>query len=403
MLANSPAQISLTTTGTGAATLSANGGLNIPTPNLSAYVPTTVTVNGHALSANVTIAPADLVLTGYVSGTGTISATDNVLQAIQKLNGNAALYAPLAGATFTGQVQLTGASSGVVLNVHGVTTPYIGTTDAQPLMFCTNNNNAQFGLLANGSVVIGVTSGGGNSYLGFSSSYVGAGTVDIQLSRQGAGILSQRGGTQAQEFQTFGTYTDSTHSAKLFQGRYDTNYHYIGTEGNTASGSGGGLKIQVSNPSGVAGDAIIINTQRQCTFPNLTTGSYIKVTQTFVLPSNGANYFGIRQPSGTQGSLGYGNSINLGTDVLTWDDSNQVGLIDGGNVILGTTTGTQIGTAASQKLSLWGKKPIVQPTTSITAAAFFAGTSGVSNDSATWGGYTIGQLVQACKNFGLVA
>lgn len=44
------------------------------------------------------------VLTGYTSGTGTISATDTILQAIQKLNGNDALKAPLASPTFTGTV-----------------------------------------------------------------------------------------------------------------------------------------------------------------------------------------------------------------------------------------------------------------------------------------------------------
>lgn len=50
--------------------------------------------------ANATTAIANLgvingVLTGYVSGSGTIAATDTILQAIQKLNGNDALLAPL--------------------------------------------------------------------------------------------------------------------------------------------------------------------------------------------------------------------------------------------------------------------------------------------------------------------
>src|ERR1041385_4877629 len=45
-------------------------------------------------------------LTGYTSGAGTVSSSDTVLQAVQKLNGNQALYAPLGGATFTGAVVL---------------------------------------------------------------------------------------------------------------------------------------------------------------------------------------------------------------------------------------------------------------------------------------------------------
>jgi hypothetical protein len=43
-------------------------------------------------------------LTGYVSGAGTISATDTILTAINKLNGNDALKANLASPTFTGTV-----------------------------------------------------------------------------------------------------------------------------------------------------------------------------------------------------------------------------------------------------------------------------------------------------------
>ena len=42
------------------------------------------------------------VLTGYVSGSGAVAATDSILQAVQKLNGNDALKADLASPTFTG-------------------------------------------------------------------------------------------------------------------------------------------------------------------------------------------------------------------------------------------------------------------------------------------------------------
>jgi hypothetical protein len=42
------------------------------------------------------------VLTGYTSGSGTVAATDNILQAIQKINGNDVLKAPLASPMFTG-------------------------------------------------------------------------------------------------------------------------------------------------------------------------------------------------------------------------------------------------------------------------------------------------------------
>lgn len=76
---------------------------------------------------------------------------------------------------------------------------------------------------------------------------------------------------------------------------------------------------------------------------------------------------------------------------------------DGKNIVLNTTTGTKIGTATSQKLSFWNATPIIQPTTGVTAATFVANTSGILNDTATFGGYTIGQIVAALKNIGLLA
>lgn len=78
-------------------------------------------------------------------------------------------------------------------------------------------------------------------------------------------------------------------------------------------------------------------------------------------------------------------------------------LLDTINIILGTTTGTKIGTATSQKLALWNATPDVQPTTAIVAATFVANTSGIANDTATWGGYTGGQVVAALKRLGALA
>jgi hypothetical protein len=52
--------------------------------------------------------------------------------------------------------------------------------------------------------------------------------------------------------------------------------------------------------------------------------------------------------------------------------------VDGVNLTFGTATGTQIGTAANQKLAFFGKTPVVQPT--LGAAA--AGTSYTSNEQA---------------------
>lgn len=86
-----------------------------------------------------------------------------------------------------------------------------------------------------------------------------------------------------------------------------------------------------------------------------------------------------------------------------WKFNDDIFLTDAENVILGTTTGSKIGTSTSQKLGLWNATPIVQPTTAIAAATFVANTSGIVDDSATFDGYTIGQVVKALRNLGVLA
>lgn len=78
-------------------------------------------------------------------------------------------------------------------------------------------------------------------------------------------------------------------------------------------------------------------------------------------------------------------------------------LADASNIIFGTTTGNKLGTAASQKIGIWNATPIVQPTTAVAAATFVTNTSLIANDTATFDGYTIGQVVKALRNIGLLA
>lgn len=73
------------------------------------------------------------------------------------------------------------------------------------------------------------------------------------------------------------------------------------------------------------------------------------------------------------------------------------------NIITDTTTGMKIGSATAQKLGLWNATPIVQPTTAGAAAIFVTNTSLIANDSGTFDGYTIGQVVKALRNIGILA
>lgn len=85
-------------------------------------------------------------------------------------------------------------------------------------------------------------------------------------------------------------------------------------------------------------------------------------------------------------------------------DSSGLTLAGGSNLVLATSTGTRIGTATNQLLSFWNKTPIVQPTTANTTGLARTGTGGTNiTDTNTFGGYTIGQVVQALISTGILA
>jgi hypothetical protein len=105
---------------------------------------------------------------------------------------------------------------------------------------------------------------------------------------------------------------------------------------------------------------------------------------------------------------------NSGTGYLDFDGT-QSGFVgfnfisgvmqfgEGVHFVVGTSTGTKIGTATSQKLSLWNATPIVQPTTGVAAATFVANTGTAVNDASTFDGYTMKQVVKALRNIGALA
>ena len=92
-----------------------------------------------ALPSITNTAVISKVLTGFTSGSGIIAATDNILQAIQKLDGNIALKAPLNSPGLTGTPTAPTASAGT--NTTQIATTAFVTTAVNNLSVSTKSAN----------------------------------------------------------------------------------------------------------------------------------------------------------------------------------------------------------------------------------------------------------------------
>lgn len=110
-------------------------------------------------------------------------------------------------------------------------------------------------------------------------------------------------------------------------------------------------------------------------------------------------------------------AIGTASTILSGGLSVAKQLRQGGNVTLsdtvtiavGTTTGTKIGTATTQKIGFWNVTPVVQPATTGTAVGFTAGAGTAVQDVSTFTGgtgataYRISDIVLALKQVGILA
>lgn len=82
---------------------------------------------------------------------------------------------------------------------------------------------------------------------------------------------------------------------------------------------------------------------------------------------------------------------------------NPANLASGDFQVHGDTLNNLIQTDASaDALGFFNATPIARPTTAYAAATFTANTSGIANDTATFDGYTIGQVVKALRDMGIL-
>lgn len=189
-------------------------------------------------------------------------------------------------------------------------------------------------------------------------------TSDLSIFRDAANTLAQRNSTNAQELRLYNTYTDASNYERA-KFKWDTNVLKIGTE---KAGTGGAraLELQTDGTSRIIVGADGVVTIRSTVIQNHYNATVVTATTAGGIPS------------------------------LTYSD--------GTSMSVGSSSGTKIGVATSQKLAFWNATPIVQPDTSVAAAtAASTGTGDVVAASTTFDGYTIPQVVKALRNAGLLA
>lgn len=142
----------------------------------------------------------------------------------------------------------------------------------------------------------------------------------------------------------------------------------------------GGLSV---NGVGVTGFFLVNNTFANA-YANIQNPAASSIATTILLPSVSDTLVGL-----------------VSTQTLTNKTIGAGGLtfIAGADITINATTGTKIGQAGS-RIALFGATPDLRPTNTITASAFVANTSLIANDTATFGGYTIGQIAAALIRLG---
>ena len=140
---------------------------------------------------------------------------------------------------------------------------------------------------------------------------------------------------------------------------------------------------------------------------------------------NFANLFGIGVASNATGAsvIGHGSESNVSVNKLVnstarslalgWNTTTpqhlffQTGAYIGGNSAISTENislqGSVMVADSGDSVGFYGTTPTAQATTGIAAATFTANTSGIADDTATFDGYTIGQVVKSLRNLGILA
>lgn len=422
---------------TGTINASNLSGTNTGDQDISGLVPKTTTVNGHALTNSVTLDASDIGL-GSVGNALQLIAADNLSDlpspsAARTNLGLATVAATGAYADLTGKP-----TYGLLASLNSINlTANVGTTILPIANGGTGSATQNFVDLSSTQTI-----GGNKTFTGTAVVTTLSSGSSGQIAINTANSLSLTDGgpsSGSADYTAFhysatdsGTYAGalfgmnirpvSTATTKWNIGAKFNPYHQGGslsklsafycvpetgstfTSGTVASMYGFECQPYVDASGGTITQLTGVQLDAAAGGGTATIGTYSGVNIADLGKSVTTQY-GIHINGMTSGGTNY--AIYTGAGLSYFGDNVQIA--DGKNVVLGTTTGTKIGTAATQKLGFYNSTPTAQPSTAGTTAGYTSGTStAVTIDGKFTGNtgataYTVGDIVNALKKLGLLA
>ncbi len=259
----------------------------------------------------------------------------------------------------------------------GQATFTVKNTGGTPTLSVVKSGSASIALTASTAFGINVlasslalNANNGGSPIWADSSYFNFGSVannDVRLYRDGAAnTLAQRNGANGQAFRIYNNFSTSSDFDRGFI-RWNANVLKIGTEvgGTFTTGrdielsTASGRYLRLANTTTLDTNAVYIRFYDGATSTvNIKVGTGLHLgSDKAVLFTSGLDSFGTAADAGLARSAA--------AKVVITNGSTGAGSLvfrDAGNIETGTTTGTKIGTATTQKLGFFDKTPVVQPT-----------------------------------------
>mgnify|MGYP000160874706 CR=1 FL=1 len=279
------------------------------------------------------------VLTGFTSSTGTILATDSILQAIQKLDGN-----------------LAAATAGGVSSVSGTTNRVTSTGGSNPIIDISASYVGQSSINTLGTITTGVWNGTaiGDTYISSASTWNGKQAAYTNLTSigtlaNGAGVLTNNGSG------TFSYTTITSNATHTGDATGSVGLTVVGINGTNLAGLATGILKNTTStgvPSiAIAADFPTLNQNTTGSAATLTTGRTIAITGdlTYISPSfNGSsNVTAIGTLATVNSNVGtFGSATQVAQVIL-----NAKGLVTGATNITITPAASSItGGAALTKV-----------------------------------------------------